>query len=71
MTTEIEYNEQDYVVYFDVTLGSHGDYFNPPEPPDIHIHSIIDVDGNEVQDYSIINYADEEIYYKLSDGYFD
>ena len=71
MTINIEYNDHNYEVYFDVILGSHGDYFNPPEPPEIHIHSVVSEDGNEVQDYSIINYAEEEIYYRLNDGYFD
>ncbi len=36
MTINIEYNDHNYEVYFDVILGSHGDYFNPPEPPEIH-----------------------------------
>jgi len=71
MQTDIEYNDKKYDVYFDITLGSHGDYFNPPEPPEIYIHSVVDEDGNEVQDYNIIMYAHEEIYYRLNDGYFD
>jgi len=71
MVTEIEYNEKTYEVQFEIILGSYGDYFNPPEPPEINIESVVDEDGKEIKDYSVYSYADEEIYYRLNDGCFD
>tara|TARA_R110001606_G_scaffold381470_1_gene542684 strand:- start:1675 stop:1887 length:213 start_codon:yes stop_codon:yes gene_type:complete len=57
-----EYNEVEYEVEFNFGFGEIGDYFQSPEPHTIDILSIVDEEGNEVDDADVEFYLEQECY---------